>query len=106
MSDFVRVADWDDLEEGGLLGVEIDGEPVCLAKVAGAVYACNGECTHIGGRLYEGSLEGSVLTCPVHGAQFDLRTGKVLRGPARQDLVLYAVRVEHGAILVRLPAEE
>jgi nitrite reductase/ring-hydroxylating ferredoxin subunit len=105
MSEFIAVARWEDLEEGGLLGVEIDGEAVCLAKVDGVIYACNGECTHIGGRLYEGELTGTVLTCPVHGAQFDLRTGRVLRGPARQDLVLYPVRVEEGLIMVSLPAE-
>jgi nitrite reductase/ring-hydroxylating ferredoxin subunit len=105
MSEFLAVARWDELGEGELLGVEVDGEPICLAKIDGVVYACNGECTHVGGRLYEGELQGSVLTCPVHGAQFDLRTGKVLRGPARQDLVLYPVRVEDGLIKVALPPD-
>ncbi len=105
MTDFVKVAELDDLDDGELMAVEADGEPVCLAKVDGTVYAFTGTCTHIGGPLDEGELEGVVLTCPWHGAQYDVRTGKVLRGPARQDIQTYAVRVEAHSILVSLPDE-
>ncbi len=105
MADFVKVAELDDLEDGELMAVEVDGEPVCLAKVDGSVYAFSGTCTHIGGPLEEGELEGIVLTCPWHGAQYDVSTGKVLRGPARQDIQTYAVRVEGASILVSLPDE-
>ena len=87
------------------MAVEVDGEPVCLAKVDGTVYALSGTCTHIGGPLDEGELEGTVLTCPWHGAQYDVRSGKVLRGPARQDIQIYPVRVEGASILVSLPDE-
>lgn len=105
MTDFVKVAAIDDLEEGELMAVEVDGEPVCLTKVDGNVYAFTGNCTHIGGPLDEGELDGEVLTCPWHGAQFNVCTGKVLRGPARQDIQTYPVRVESGSILVCLPEE-
>jgi 3-phenylpropionate/trans-cinnamate dioxygenase ferredoxin component len=105
MSDFVKVAELDDLDEGELIAVEIDGEPVCLAKVDGTVYAFTGTCTHIGGPLQEGELDDDVVTCPWHGAQFNVRTGKVLRGPARQDIQTYSVRLEDDSILVNLPDE-
>jgi 3-phenylpropionate/trans-cinnamate dioxygenase ferredoxin component len=105
MSEFVKVAELGDLDEGELMAVEVDGEPICLAKVNGAVYACTDNCTHISGPLNEGDLDGEVLTCPWHGAQFNIRTGKVLRGPARQDILTYPVRVEGESILISLPEE-
>jgi nitrite reductase/ring-hydroxylating ferredoxin subunit len=105
MTGFVKVAELDDLDEGELIAVEVDGEPVCLAKVDGTVYAFTGTCTHIGGPLNEGELDDDVVTCPWHGAQFNVRTGKVLRGPARQDIQTYAVRLEGDSILVSLPDE-
>ncbi len=105
MADFVKVAGIHDLDESELMVVEVDGEPVCLAKVSGNVYAFTDTCTHIGGPLDEGDLDGEVLTCPWHGAQFNVCTGKVLRGPARQDIQTYAVRVEGESILVSLPDE-
>lgn len=105
MTDFMKVAEIDDLDDGELMAVEVDDEPVCLAKVDGAVYAFTDNCTHISGPLNEGELDGEVLTCPWHGAQFNVRTGKVLRGPARQDIQTYPVRVEGNSILVSLPDE-
>ena len=106
MAEFIKVAAHGELGEGELLAVEVDGEPICLAKVDGRVYAFTDNCTHISGPLNEGDLEGCVLTCPWHGAQFDVRTGKVLRGPARQDIMTYPVKIEDESILISLPAEE
>jgi len=103
MTDFIKVARVDDLEDGELMAVEVDGEPVCLAKIDGEVCAFTDNCTHISGPLNEGELDGEVLTCPWHGAQFNVRTGKVLRGPARQDIQTYAVRVDNSDIFVSIP---
>jgi 3-phenylpropionate/trans-cinnamate dioxygenase ferredoxin component len=105
MTDFFKAAQADDLDEGELMAVEVDGEPVCLAKVDGCIYAFTDNCTHISGPLNEGELDGEVLTCPWHGAQFNVKTGKVLRGPARQDIATYPVRVEDNAVFVSLPDE-
>jgi len=105
MLDFVKVAEVDDLDEGELMAIDVDGEPVCLAKVNNSIYAFTDNCTHISGPLNEGELEGEVLTCPWHGAQFNVCTGKVLRGPARQDIQTYQVRVEGNSILLSLPDE-
>ena len=105
MADYFKVAQADELEEGELMAVEADGEPVCLAKVEGCIYAFTDNCTHISGPLNEGELDGEVLTCPWHGAQYNVRTGKVLRGPARQDIATYAVKIEDNAVFVSLPDE-
>jgi len=105
MSDFIKVAELDEIEEGELMAIEADGELICLAKVDGAICAFTDNCTHISGPLNEGDLEGDVLTCPWHGAQFNVRTGKVLRGPARQDILTYPVRVEGNSIMLQLPEE-
>ncbi|MDQ6659338.1 MAG: Rieske 2Fe-2S domain-containing protein [Chloroflexota bacterium] len=88
-----------------MLAVEVEGEPVCLANVKGEICAFTDNCTHISGPLNDGDLEGAVVTCPWHGAQFDVRTGKVLRGPARQDIVTYPVQVEGNSISISLPEE-
>jgi len=104
--EFYKVAELGDLREGKLYPVEVEGEPVCLVKLAGAIYAFTDNCTHISGPLNQGDFDGCVVTCPWHGARFDVRSGKVQRGPARQDLYTYPVKVEGEAIYVGLPPEE
>jgi nitrite reductase/ring-hydroxylating ferredoxin subunit len=103
MGAFIKVARLRDIAPGELLRVEVGGKLVCLANVEGRIYAVDDDCPHIGGALSDGELEGCVLTCPVHLARFDVRDGKVLRGPAREDVPTYVVRVEGDDILVAEP---
>ncbi len=103
---FVPVAQLSELQDGVLHPINVDGEPVCLVKLDGTVYAFTDNCTHISGPLNEGGFDGCVITCPWHLACFDVRTGKVLRGPARQDLYTYQVRVIDNTISIYLPPEE
>src|SRR5947209_13325341 len=105
MSEF-KVAEVAEISEGQLLPLEVDGELICMTKVGGTIYAFTDNCTHISGPLNEGELEGEVLTCPWHLAQFDVRTGKVLRGPARQDLATYPIRIDGNDVYINLPDEE
>jgi 3-phenylpropionate/trans-cinnamate dioxygenase ferredoxin component len=102
-SRFVKVARLADIPPGGLLRVELGGELVCLANTGGHIYAVSDDCPHIGGALSDGELEGCVLTCPIHLAQFDVRSGRVLRGPAREDVPTHAVRVEGNDIYLAAP---
>jgi nitrite reductase/ring-hydroxylating ferredoxin subunit len=106
MGSFVKVAKVSEILPGHLLRVEVAGHLLCLANVAGTVYAVDDDCTHIGGPLDRGELEGHVLTCPLHLAQFDVRSGDVLRGPAREPLPVYRVMVENETILVEEPESE
>lgn len=100
MAEFVAVARTEDVPPGTLAVVELDGHFICLANVAGHYYAVEDDCTHIGGPLDQGELAGEVLTCPWHFAQFDIRTGRVLRGPARERLPTYEVRLDGETVLL------
>ena len=97
---FVEVASVREIAPGELLRVEVGTHLVCLANVDGAIYAFDDDCPHTGGPLDEGELEGHVLTCPIHLAQFDVRGGRVVRGPACENLHMYAVRVEGERVLI------
>jgi nitrite reductase/ring-hydroxylating ferredoxin subunit len=67
---------------------------VAVFNVDGKLCATQNECTHRQGPLNEGELDGSTVTCPLHGSQFDVSTGAVLRGPATEPLKTYRVLVE------------
>jgi 3-phenylpropionate/trans-cinnamate dioxygenase ferredoxin subunit len=100
MAEFVKVLRVSEINPGELRLVEAGGEQICLANVDGKIYAINDACTHVGGYLDEGELEGQVVTCPLHGSEFDVTTGKVLRGPAREDIATYEVKIEGDDIYV------
>ena len=67
---------------------------VAVFNVAGRLCATQAKCTHRGGPLNEGTLDGSTVTCPWHGSQFNVCTGAVLRGPAKDPLETHRVSVE------------
>jgi len=103
---FIEVARVRDIPKGGLHRVEVGTQLVCLANINGQIYAVSDDCPHIGGALSDGELTGCVLTCPVHLAQFDVRSGRVLRGPAREDVPSYTVHVVGDAVYVSVPDEQ
>src|SRR5215813_10450812 len=103
MGAFVKVAHTQNIAPGELMRVEAHGRLICLANVDGTIYAVDDDCTHISGPLDQGELEGCVLTCPLHLARFDVCTGRVLRGPAQEDLQTYAVRIVGADIFVAEP---
>ena len=96
---FVTVARVDDLPPGTLTHVRAHDEEIALANVDGELYAVQGHCLHLQGPLGEGRLENSVLTCPWHGWQYDIRTGLNEFDHAIQ-LRTYDVRVEDGEVKV------
>ena len=98
---YEKVANKQDLQEGSLLKVESAGKPVVLSMVNGKVYAIDAVCSHEGGPLEEGTLEGYEVECPWHGSKFDVRTGKVTRPPANEPESTYEVKVERNDILIR-----
>jgi nitrite reductase/ring-hydroxylating ferredoxin subunit len=102
MGEFVKVAETKDIQSSMMMAVEVNGEKVCIANVEGKYYAIGNVCTHMGGPLAEGRLEGSVVQCPWHGSRFDITTGKVLRPPAMREEPTYEVKIEgNNAILDR-----
>jgi len=93
MTRFIKVATTDELEDEQAKLVEVEGQKMALLRAEGTFYALSDTCTHRGGPLSEGTVEGAEVTCPWHGAKFDIRTGAVLGAPARQGVKSYPVRV-------------
>jgi nitrite reductase/ring-hydroxylating ferredoxin subunit len=89
----------------GVQGAPGTTGPFALYHVGNRVLACADRCPHAGAVLSEGELEGTVITCPRHGSQFDVRTGERLRGPADVDLATFPVLEEGGQIYLLLPHE-
>ena len=94
MSEFTRVADANDLTSGKSICVDFAGEQVAVFNVNGEFYAISDRCTHVGGSLSGGTVDGNIVTCPLHGAGFDLKTGNVTGPPASSPVTCYQVRVE------------
>ena len=94
MAEFVTVAQTTDVPPGSIIRVELDDEGVAIANVNGEFYAFDAECTHAGGPLDEGDLEGATVICPWHGGEFDVKSGKVLGLPPQEEVSTYQVRVE------------
>jgi nitrite reductase/ring-hydroxylating ferredoxin subunit len=82
------------------LAVEIDGKPVGVYLVDGAVHAIGNLCTHEYAILTDGFVEGDVIECPIHQARFSIKTGKALSEPAVVDVPTYAVKVEGDDVYV------
>ena len=78
---FVRAAKIADVPPGTIREFQVEGKPVAVANVDGQFHAINNICLHRGGPLADGPLEGAVVTCPWHGWQYDVRTGKVGQNP-------------------------
>jgi nitrite reductase/ring-hydroxylating ferredoxin subunit len=102
MGEFVTVADAAELSEKDLAAFEVGGERIAVANVAGSFHAFGNTCTHRQCFLALGELEGTVVTCPCHGSQFDVTTGAVLRGPAVEPVRSYTTRVEDDALQVAI----
>jgi nitrite reductase/ring-hydroxylating ferredoxin subunit len=93
MGEFVKVASVSEIAPGGARLVNIKGKEIALFNIEGSFFALDNACTHEEGPLAEGDIEGYEVTCPWHGAKFDIRTGEVLCAPAYGDATRYNVRV-------------
>ena len=94
MGEVVTVAKTSELGPGQAKAVEVKGRTIALFNVGGRYYAIDETCTHAGGPLSEGSVEGTRVTCPWHGAQFDLTSGEALTPPAPEGVARYPVHVQ------------
>ena len=103
MSDFIKVAEASDIPAGRVKVVVVGDRRIALCNVDGQFFAIDDLCTHDGGALDQGELQGDVIECPRHGARFSVRTGKVLALPAVKALDTYPLTVEGSEIRVALP---
>jgi 3-phenylpropionate/trans-cinnamate dioxygenase ferredoxin subunit len=113
MSKFIEVAKIEELKSGTMKTVTAEGHEILLARVGDKYYATDNRCPHMKGDLSQGKLEGTVVTCPVHGSQFDISNGQVVRwlkgglmsklgGALKMSkaLKVYNVKIEDGKVLV------
>jgi nitrite reductase/ring-hydroxylating ferredoxin subunit len=98
---FIKVADIKDIKPSGMKQVQVDDEAICLANVGGKFYAIANVCTHEGGPLADGTIDGYEVECPWHGSRFDIRTGEVTNPPASEPESTYIVKVDGNSILIK-----
>lgn len=99
----VKVARIEDVPSGAGKVVRAGNTVLALFNLGGTFYALDNRCTHVGGPLGEGAVEGTRVTCPWHGSVFDITTGQVIAPPARRPVATFRVQVENGEVLVDLP---
>lgn len=103
---FFEICSLEELPPGERIFIEAGDENIAIFNIAGNVYAIGDVCTHDGGPLGEGEVDGFEIICPRHGARFDLRSGAATRLPAIEPTPAYPVRIVAGKIEIGLPAGE
>jgi 3-phenylpropionate/trans-cinnamate dioxygenase ferredoxin subunit len=101
MNDWVTVAPVEQLALGELRVVDMDDTEIVVTNLDGQYYAIEDICTHDGGQLTGGTVEGDQIICPRHGARFCLRTGAALSAPAYEPTRSFPLRIENGVIQIR-----
>ena len=116
MANLARLANINDLAEGNMKKYQAQGIEILLARVEGKYYAAQNKCPHYGGDLSKGKLEGTIVTCPRHGSQFNLADGSVVRWlkgtglisalgktfKSPQELTIYNVKIDGQDLVVEL----
>ncbi len=97
---WIDVAPEEDFVPGGFKTVEADGQLLAVFRLDDGYYAIEDVCTHDGGELTGGEIEGDCIACPRHGARFNIKTGAVLSPPAYEDVRVFPVRVVEGRVQV------
>jgi len=102
--EFHEVANDGDIEEESALQVTVGKTDIAIYRLEGTLYATDDICTHAYASMSDGFIEEGQIECPLHGACFDIKTGKALTAPASIDLKTFPVKVEGGKVLVGVPA--
>jgi len=101
MTDWIRVCEQSELLPGEFK-VVFDGDvPIAVFNIDGELYALEDVCTHDGGELTGGTIEGFEIECPRHGARFDIRSGQVLCPPAYEPTAKFPVKVDNAVVYTR-----
>ena len=99
---FVTTIRTQEIRAGGIVSTDVRGTRIAIANVGGTYYAFDDTCTHEQCSLAEGDLAGTTVTCMCHGAEFDVRTGKVLAPPAPLPVKVYRTRIEGDALQIEV----
>jgi len=105
----IEVAQVNEVPTGTMKSYSAGGKQILIANIDGKLYAIGSVCTHAGGDLSKGKLEGKIVTCPRHGSRFDVTTGKCISGPKigflrlkTKDETVYEVKVEENRIKINV----
>jgi len=98
----VKVAEISQVPPGTGRAVQMGAKQVAIFNVGGTFYALDSLCTHRHGPLAEGTLEGTIVTCPWHGSKFDVTSGQVVKGPASRPVSAYPVRIEGTEVILEI----
>ena len=101
-STFVTVVKASEVKPGGVVAIDVRGTSIAIANVEGAYYAFDDTCTHEQCSLAEGDLTGTTIACMCHGAEFDVRTGKVLAPPAPAPIKVYPIRINGDSLEIEV----
>lgn len=101
MADWVSVGTVDEIPPGTHKVVDVNDVLIAVFNVGGQFYAIEDVCTHDGGILTGGTVKDCIITCPRHGATFDIRTGMALTAPAYEPTATFPVRIEDGMVQVK-----
>ena len=106
---FLEVAQVNEVPSGTMKSYSVGGKQILIANIDGKLYAIDDVCTHAGGDLSKGKLEGKIVTCPRHGSKFDVTTGKCISGPKigffkvkAKDETVFEVKVEDNKIKINM----
>jgi nitrite reductase/ring-hydroxylating ferredoxin subunit len=99
---FARLSLRKDLESGKMKGVKVGDKDILIADLDGNYYAIGNRCTHAGCKLSEGTLGGENVRCPCHMSVFNVKTGNIVDGPAREPATIFQVKIEGDQILVNV----
>ncbi|CAF0702319.1 Rieske (2Fe-2S) protein [Candidatus Methylacidithermus pantelleriae] len=100
---FQKVAKVSQIPEGRGICIEWQGERIAIFRIGQEFFAIGDTCTHAGGSLSEGFVEGYEVECPLHGARFELATGRAVCGPAFEDVPSYRTRVVGEDVEIEVP---
>ncbi|MGR3178664.1 MAG: non-heme iron oxygenase ferredoxin subunit [Candidatus Anammoxibacter sp.] len=102
MEDYKKIANVNDLNDGEAKKIEFDGKAIALFKIDGNYFATDDTCTHEKASISEGEIDGDIVSCPHHGARFDIKTGQALSLPAMFPLKTYQIKVDGNDIKIAL----
>jgi 3-phenylpropionate/trans-cinnamate dioxygenase ferredoxin subunit len=102
---FIKVAPLAEIPAEGAAGFEIDGEPVCLIRTGGEIYAMRDVCSHAEVPLSEGEVYDHTVECWLHGSCFDVRTGRPTGPPASEPVPVYQVKIDGDDVYVAISKE-
>jgi 3-phenylpropionate/trans-cinnamate dioxygenase ferredoxin component len=102
---YTRVCALTEIPDTGAAGFEVDGEPVCVVRTGGEVYALRDVCSHAEVPLSEGEVYDHTVECWLHGSCFDVRTGRPTGPPASEPVPVYSVKIDGDDVFVAISKE-